>query len=206
MSTIPHPSTRVVMMPICKKKITNFHNLQTVNFNLFSFFSPSKKMSGAITEVHRRIMQHLMGKGYAEKGELGKLFTELKLEHKEHWASRGTSLADLVNELNQALSTNQLHMRIGTIKHPIKNLTFWGLINEVDKKEDMVNRMATRYSVQELEFFKSIVRYYQLTQIMCVLSHRGCSLPKSLEGKNKGLPSLRQQRTKICRVYLMQSV
>ncbi|KAL9654376.1 hypothetical protein ABK040_010403 [Willaertia magna] len=112
----------------------------------------------SLTDTHRHLMQFMMSRRFVEERELKQKLEEYKQQHQysevlqqqKKVIPRDNQLEDFINSLNQCLSF--MHFRIHKSKHNDK--VFYTVINELD---DDVSKLATRFSIDELQYFKTIV-------------------------------------------------
>jgi len=119
----------------------------------------------AMTETHRHLLQLLMAKRFIEEQELTDKLREYKSEHSYEDLKnfkrqnpqlgpipKDDKLEEFIGTINSALSI--VHMRITRAKHPKSKAILYTIVNELD---DEISKLSTRFSADELGYFKIIV-------------------------------------------------
>ncbi|KAF0975815.1 hypothetical protein FDP41_005142 [Naegleria fowleri] len=117
----------------------------------------------AMTETHRHLLQFLMAHRFQSEDDLRDKLENYKLEHQygllvENMRSQNTNvhydktLEEFIGTINRALSL--LHFKIVKTKHPKTRKILYTIINELD---DEISKLSTRFSPDELTFFKTLI-------------------------------------------------
>lgn len=130
-----------------------------------SEISQQQKMDAhhAMTETHRHLLQFLMAHRFQSEDDLRDKLENYKLEHQygllvENMRSQNTNvhydktLEEFIGTINRALSL--LHFKIVKTKHPKTRKILYTIINELD---DEISKLSTRFSPDELTFFKTLI-------------------------------------------------
>ncbi|KAG2386629.1 hypothetical protein C9374_002373 [Naegleria lovaniensis] len=117
----------------------------------------------AMTETHRHLLQFLMAHRFQSEDDLRDKLENYKSEHQyglliENMRSQNAnvqydkSLEEFIGTINRALSL--LHLKVVKTKHPKTRKILYTIINELD---DEISKLSTRFSPDELTFFKTLV-------------------------------------------------
>ncbi|EFC48911.1 non-SMC element 1 [Naegleria gruberi] len=111
-----------------------------------------------MTEVHRHILQMMMAHKFMAEDELTRKLEDFKNNFQYETLVQNNSeerfdidLSEFITTINSAL--NFMDMKIVREQHPKTKKILYTLINQT---EDEISKLATRYSIDELELFKSI--------------------------------------------------